>query len=63
MLDFPRLYTLRRWDIIDSWFSLMLYEKVKRNKIFHIHYPPVKHNHFSSTSTKLQKDNSKLLIF
>lgn len=63
MFDFPRLYQLKRWDIIDSWFSLRLYERIKRNRIFHIHYPPVKHNHYSSPSTKISKEESKLLVF
>lgn len=60
LLNFPKLYKLNRWDIIDSWLSLRYYEKIKRNRIFHVHYPPVKHNHFSEA--RKPKEN-KLLVF
>ena len=63
LIDFPRLYDLDRWDIIDSWLSLRLYERIGNNRIFHIHYPAVKHNH-SSENTGIGRDkNSKLLVF
>ena len=61
--DFPKLYNLDRWDIIDSWFSLMLYERVHRNRIFHLHYPPVKHNHLSGSSNPKPEAPGTLLVF
>ncbi|OWP57200.1 MAG: hypothetical protein B2I17_02165 [Thermoplasmatales archaeon B_DKE] len=63
LVDFPKLYDLERWDIIDSWLSLRLYEKVGSNRIFHIHYPPVKHNHRSEKNKVDREPNSKLLVF
>ena len=63
LIDFPRMYTLKRWDIIDSWLSLRLYEKLRTNRIYHIHYPPVKHNHFSPKPRHRTQKVSKILIF
>ncbi len=63
LIDFPRLYNLDRWDIIDSWLSLRLYERIGNNRIFHIHHPAVKHNHSSGNTTVVTEKNSKLLVF
>lgn len=63
LIDFPNLYDLKRWDIIDSWLSLRLYEKIRRNRIFHLHYPPVKHNHYSQVAKDENAGQNRLLIF
>lgn len=63
LVDFPKLYDLERWDIIDSWLSLRLYERIGNNRIFHIHYPPVKHNHLSDKNKANKIVESKLLVF
>lgn len=63
MLDFPTLYNLGRWDIIDSWMSLRYYELIGRNRVFHVHYPLVKHNHFSSAKHTRKIHDSKILVF
>lgn len=63
LLDFPKMYKLNRWDIIDSWLSLRLYEIIKCNRIYHIHYPSVKHNHFTSKTQQRSRENSKILVF
>ncbi len=61
--NFPKLYNLGRWDIIDSWLSLNLYERVGRNRIFHLHYPPVKHNHYSDMPNPAPEPPGTLLVF
>lgn len=63
LVDFPRLYDMDRWDIIDSWLSLRLYEKIGNNRIFHIHYPPVRHNHNSGKIRMKGDIDDKLLVF
>ena len=63
LVDFVRLYDLDRWDIIDSWLSLRLYEKIGNNQIFHIHYPPVKHNHLSEGDGPNKERHGNLLVF
>jgi len=63
LLDFPKLYDQERWDIIDSWLSLRLYEKVGSDRIFHIHNLQVKHNQRSEKSKVVMEPNSKLLVF